>query len=50
LLVVEVGGGRRRVERAFPRVPFAWPETAAGHAVFIVQREEIERGLARSIS
>jgi ribosomal protein L3 glutamine methyltransferase len=42
LLVVEVGGGRRRVERAFPRVPFAWPETAAGQAVFIVTREELQ--------
>jgi ribosomal protein L3 glutamine methyltransferase len=41
LLVVEVGAGRRRVERAFPRVPFAWPETAAGHAVFIVGREQL---------
>ncbi|HKA40224.1 MAG TPA: 50S ribosomal protein L3 N(5)-glutamine methyltransferase, partial [Burkholderiales bacterium] len=33
LLVVEVGSGRRRVQQAFPRVQFAWPETAAGHAV-----------------
>jgi ribosomal protein L3 glutamine methyltransferase len=41
LLVVEVGSGRRRVERAFPRVPFAWPETAAGHAVFIVGRDDL---------
>lgn len=41
LLVVEVGAGRRRVERAFPRVPFAWPETAAGHAVFIVGRDDL---------
>jgi ribosomal protein L3 glutamine methyltransferase len=41
LLVVEVGSGRRRVEHAFPRVPFAWPETAAGHAVFILQREQL---------
>lgn len=41
LLVVEVGAGRRRVERAFPRVPFIWPETAAGHAVFIAQREQL---------
>jgi len=41
LLVVEIGSGRRRVERAFPQVPFAWPETAAGNAVFIVQREQL---------
>ncbi len=43
LLVVEVGSGRRRVERAFPQVPFTWPQTAAGHAVFIVQREQLPR-------
>lgn len=47
LLVVEVGRGRKRVERAYPRVPFAWPETLAGHAVFIVRREEISRAGAR---
>lgn len=41
LLVVEVGAGRRRVERAFPRLPFAWPETASGHAVFIVGRDDL---------
>jgi ribosomal protein L3 glutamine methyltransferase len=41
VLVVEVGAGRRRVERAFPRVPFAWPETAAGHAVFIVGCDDL---------
>jgi ribosomal protein L3 glutamine methyltransferase len=41
LLVVEVGGGKRRVEQSFPRLPFSWPETAAGHAVFIIQREQL---------
>jgi ribosomal protein L3 glutamine methyltransferase len=41
VLVVEVGRGKRRLERVFPRVPFTWPETAAGHAVFILQREEL---------
>jgi ribosomal protein L3 glutamine methyltransferase len=29
-IVVEVGHRRRRVERAFPRLPFIWPETSAG--------------------
>jgi ribosomal protein L3 glutamine methyltransferase len=43
LLVVEVGRARRHVERAFPQVAFAWPETAAGHAVFIVEREGLPR-------
>jgi ribosomal protein L3 glutamine methyltransferase len=47
LLVVEVGSGRRRLERAFPGVQFTWPETAAGDSVFLVDREEIDRALAR---
>ena len=41
LLVVEVGRGRQRLERAFPGIPFIWPETAAGDAVFLVQREQL---------
>ena len=41
LLVVEVGRGRRRLERAFPEVPFTWPETAAGDSVFLVEREQL---------
>jgi len=31
LLVVEVGHNRSRLERAFPRLPFIWPETSAGY-------------------
>lgn len=50
MLVVEVGSGRRRLERAFPRVQFTWPEVTGGDTVFVVQREEIDRALARSIS
>ena len=47
LLAVEVGAGRERVERAFPRLSLAWPETAAGHAVFIVGRDDLPgRGAA----
>ncbi|MGH8662405.1 MAG: 50S ribosomal protein L3 N(5)-glutamine methyltransferase, partial [Burkholderiales bacterium] len=41
LLVVEVGAGRTRLERAFPRVPFIWPETAAGDSVFVLEREQL---------
>jgi ribosomal protein L3 glutamine methyltransferase len=41
LLVVEVGAGRRRVERAFPRAEFVWPDTGAGHPVFIASREQL---------
>jgi ribosomal protein L3 glutamine methyltransferase len=44
VLVVEVGSGRRRIERAFPRNEFLWPETAAGHPVFIVWREQLPEG------
>lgn len=43
MLVVEVGAGRRRLERAFPRVPFTWPETAAGDSVFVLAREQLLR-------
>jgi ribosomal protein L3 glutamine methyltransferase len=42
-LVVEVGAARRRLERAFPRVPFTWPETAAGDSVFVLGREQLPR-------
>ena len=42
LLVVEVGHNRARLERAFPRLPFMWPETSAGHdCVFILTREDL---------
>ena len=47
LLVVEVGSGRRRLEHAFPCVPFTWPEMAEGDTVFIVAREEIHRAPTR---
>ena len=43
LLVVEVGAGRRRLEGAFPRVQFTWPETAAGDSVFVLEREQLPR-------
>lgn len=45
LLVVEVGRGRRRVERAFGKIPFVWPETDPAGAVFVVEREEIDRAI-----
>jgi ribosomal protein L3 glutamine methyltransferase len=41
LLVVEVGSARRRVERAFPRSEFLWPETGSGHPVFIATRAQL---------
>lgn len=47
LLVCEVGDGRRRLERAYPRVEFAWPETSDPGTVFILSREQLPRS-ARS--
>lgn len=42
LLVVEVGHNRGKVERAFPHIPFIWPETSAGDdCVFLVQRDDL---------
>ena len=49
LLVVEVGSGRARVERAFPRAGFVWPELAAGYPVFIATREQLQELTARKI-
>jgi ribosomal protein L3 glutamine methyltransferase len=45
LLVCEIGGNRRALERAFPLVPFAWPQTAAGtNQVFLLSRDDLPRG------
>jgi ribosomal protein L3 glutamine methyltransferase len=42
LLVVEVGEGRRAVERAFPRRAFTWLETSAGSGlVFVATTREL---------
>lgn len=42
LLVCEIGAGRKALERAFPRVAFAWPQTAAGtDQVFLLLREDL---------
>ena len=42
LLVVEVGHNRFRVERAFPRLPFTWPDTSGGDdCVFLLYRESL---------
>jgi ribosomal protein L3 glutamine methyltransferase len=41
-LVVEAGHNRRRVERAFPRLPFIWAETSAGDdCVFLLSRDDL---------
>lgn len=41
MLVMEVGSGRRRVERAYPRIEFIWPDVAGGGDVLIVRREQL---------
>jgi ribosomal protein L3 glutamine methyltransferase len=41
-LVCEVGDSRPALERAFPLLPFAWPETSEPEAcVFVLEREQL---------
>ncbi len=41
LLVVEVGHQRRKLESAFPDLPFIWPQTSAGDdCVFMLSRRD----------
>ena len=45
LLVCEIGDNRKALERGFPHLPFAWPETAAGTGqVFLLSRADLTRG------
>lgn len=49
VLVCEVGHHRRRVERAFPELAFAWPQTSGGDdCVFVLKREALPAAAARS--
>ena len=41
LLVCEIGGNRRALERAYPHVEFAWPETTDPGTVFILERSRL---------
>lgn len=42
LLVCEIGGNREALERAYPRLEFAWPETSEGSGcVFILERGQL---------
>lgn len=42
LLICEIGGNRGALERAFPKLEFAWPETSEGPgSVFILAREQL---------
>jgi len=40
-LVMEVGSGRARVERAFPRTPFIWAATPGGGDVLVARRGDL---------
>jgi ribosomal protein L3 glutamine methyltransferase len=41
-LVCEIGHNRRALERAYPSVPFLWPETSIGPGhVFVLEREAL---------
>jgi ribosomal protein L3 glutamine methyltransferase len=43
LLVCEIGGNRKALERAYPRLEFAWPETSEGPgSVFILERGQLD--------
>lgn len=47
LLVCEIGRNRRALERAYPAIPFVWPELSAGSGnVFLIQRERLPRARA----
>ena len=49
LLVVEIGHHRRRLETAFPRLPFVWPQTSGGDdCVFILEQRDLA-GLAAAV-
>ena len=48
LLLVEIGNNRRKLEKAYPNVPFMWLETsAADSAVFLLSREELPPSRSR---
>lgn len=42
VLVVEIGDGRRRLEKICPRLPLTWLDTSGGGDVFLVTREQLE--------
>ena len=46
VLVVEIGNGRRALERAYPMLPFTWLETGAGgDCVFLLTRAQLPAAL-----
>ncbi len=43
LLVCEIGGNRKALERAYPKLEFTWPETSDPGSVFMLRREQLPR-------
>jgi ribosomal protein L3 glutamine methyltransferase len=44
LLICEIGGSRRALERAYPRTEFSWPETSdPGHPIFVIDRDQLSQ-------
>lgn len=41
LLVCEIGGNRKALERAHPKVEFVWPEVSDPGSVFVLEREQL---------
>ena len=41
LLVCEIGGNRRALERAYPKLEFTWPETSDPGSVFVLREEQL---------
>jgi ribosomal protein L3 glutamine methyltransferase len=41
LLVCEIGGNRKALERAYPGIEFSWPETSDPGSVFILSKEQL---------
>ena len=50
LLVCEIGGNRKALERAYPAVEFAWPETTDPGSVFILERGQLPGASAAGVS
>lgn len=41
LLACEIGGNRKALERAFPKLEFAWPALSDPDSVFVLEREQL---------
>ena len=41
ILICEIGGNRKALERAYPKLEFAWPEVSDPGSVFVLERERL---------